>query len=113
MVVQLTRSRRFALRLPVWYRILGDSEWHLGVTINLSTAGAVIEGALPRSAAGTVVVVISFPAAAGCLAARGRVVRDETTAADGLGRFTITVPRYHVERRSRVSPCVDALLQGC
>jgi hypothetical protein len=97
----------------VLYRAAGESQWHQGVTVNLSAAGAVIEGVEPsRSAA--ITVVIPFPFSAGCLTGRGRVLpRPESCARGEHGRFAIVVSRYRLQRQSAVLTRLDALHQEC
>src|SRR5437773_172415 len=74
------RRRRFPLQLPVWYRAAGDTEWHGGVTENISACGVAIRADdwdLPTAA---VTVVISLPGVAAetgaCLVAQGHIMRN-------------------------------------
>jgi hypothetical protein len=98
----------------VRYRTAGELRWHQGITVKLSASGAVIEGELPPSRTGAIVVVISLPSAAGCLTGRGRIVRAPAPHArrDRPG-FAIAVPHYRLEHRSAALARLDALLQGC
>jgi len=98
-----SRPRRFPLQLPVWYRAADETEWHGGVTENISTVGVAIradELALPSDA---VTVVISLPSAGGesaaCLVARGRVARTLTRARAPSRFFAVHVTRYRFHRR--------------
>ncbi|PYR60853.1 MAG: hypothetical protein DMF91_11240 [Acidobacteria bacterium] len=97
------RPRRFPLQLPVWYRAADETEWHGGVTENISTVGVAIradELPLPSKA---VTVVISLPSAgtesAACLVARGRVARTLTPARTTSTFFAVHVTRYRFHRR--------------
>lgn len=76
---QPRRGHRFALHLPVWYRIVGETEWHSGTTEDVSYSGVMLrteESSVPTSPA---VVVIALPSTgsepAGCLMGGARVVR--------------------------------------
>jgi hypothetical protein len=73
------RGRRFALQLPVSYRIVGETEWHSGTTEDISYSGALLrteECSLPTSPIVVVVSLSSIAAeAGGCLMGGARVVR--------------------------------------
>ena len=87
----------------MWYRAADETEWHGGVTENISTVGVAIradELPLPSKA---VTVVISLPSAgtesAACLVARGRVARTLTPARTTSTFFAVHVTRYRFHRR--------------
>ena len=87
----------------MWYRAAGETEWHGGVTENISACGVVIradEWDLPSTA---VTVVISLPSVAAetaaCLVARGRVTRNLTPARMTSTVFAVQVKRYRFHRR--------------
>ena len=97
------RPRRFPLQLPVFYRAVGETEWHGGVTENISACGVAIradEWDLPSTA---VTVVISLPSVEAetpaCLIARGRVTRNLTPARMTAPVFAVQVKRYRFHRR--------------
>ena len=97
------RPRRFPLQLPVWYRAAGETEWHGGVTENISAAGVAIradEWDLPSRA---VTIVIALPSAAAetsaVLVARGCVTRNLTPAQLMSPVFAVQVKRYRFHRR--------------
>lgn len=95
------------------YRAAGESQWHQGVTVNLSAAGAVIEGDEP-SRGEAIDVVVPFPCSGGCLSGRGRVVpRPASRAIAEHGRFAIAVSRYRLLPQSVVLTRLDALHQEC
>jgi hypothetical protein len=96
--------------LPVLYRADGESRWHEGVTVDLSSSGALIDGEMP--ARGSIVVIIPLLSADGCLSGRGRVVRG-IAAGDGHGRFAIAVPHYQLQRQSAALARLDTLHQEC
>src|SRR5688572_4848682 len=100
------RAQRFALHLPVWYRVAGEAEWHAGTTENISASGAAIRGKQPIKAPTSVRVIIPLPSPrtehAGCLMARGRVVRtiDLPSHPEASG-FAVSVTRYRLDTRGR------------
>ena len=108
------RPRRYALRLAVRYRVAGERRWHRGLTVDLTSSGAVIDGEVPPARADEIVVVIALPSARGCLTGCGRLVRTPAPhARPHRLRFAIAVPRYRLEHRSAALARIDTLLQGC
>ena len=87
----------------MWYRAAGETEWHSGVTENISACGVAIhadEWDLPSTA---VTVVISLPSVAAdmpaCLVAHGRVRRNLMLAQKTSTVFAVHVRRYRFHRR--------------
>jgi hypothetical protein len=101
------------MRLPVLYCSAGESRWHHGVTVNLSDAGALIDGDEPSRSAATLTVVILLPSSGGCLTGLGRIVPRPASCAGEDRRFAIVVSRYRLQRQSVALAGVDALHQGC
>jgi PilZ domain len=116
-VLARKRAERFAIQVPVRYRTTGETQWHDGITVNVSASGAEIVGELPESAGASgasVLVVILLPPAAGCLTGRGRVVRTTTPCVSAAApHFAITVPRYELERGPAALARIAPLLQEC
>ena len=58
------RAQRYPLNLPVQYRRAGETDWHAGITENISDSGAVIrtDEAMPPST--RVAIVIALPSSA-------------------------------------------------
>jgi hypothetical protein len=105
------RSRRFALGLPVKYRVGGESRWRESRTVNVSPSGAVIAGEPPAALDSPIAVMISLAPAGGCLTGCGRIVRTEDEF--DLPQFAIAVTLYAVEHGSSAIARLDSLLQGC
>lgn len=97
------RAVRFALHLPVRYRMAGESEWHAGTTENISRSGAAIRGENPIAPARAVEVAILLPSigsnAGGCLRGEGQVVRSLAPSSQmGGSVFAVAVARYRLDR---------------
>ena len=101
------RGKRFVLRWPIWYRMVSETEWHSGMTENISSSGALIHVKASTVPATPVVVVIALPSTSSrprsCLVGEGRVARSITPAsrAEGLA-FAVTVNGYRLDRSGRV-----------
>ena len=96
------RSRRFALQLQAWFRTPDESQWHSGVTENVSGSGVVICCMQPRRPGDVVNVRIELPSPdrqrVGVLTGTGRVVR--IIGSNGTApAFAIAVKRYRLQRR--------------
>jgi hypothetical protein len=86
------------LCVPVWYKAANETEWHAGITENISATGALIRADGPVVPTQPVVVAIALPAVQGCLVGRGRIVRTvETPAPTALSTFAIAVKRYRID----------------
>jgi len=102
-------TRRFTLRLPVWYRPDGEIRWRAGLTESISDAETVITAAHPASAntATAIAIVISLPPAAaelgGCLVGRGCIKKSASAVRTRGRRFTfaVAVTAYRLERAER------------
>jgi hypothetical protein len=98
----------------VKYRTAGERKWHEGVTVSLSTSGAMIDGDVLPSRAQRIDVVIALPSAGGCLSGHGRIVSASAPQARaGHFSFAIAVPCYRIEHRAGARRRFDVLLQGC
>lgn len=101
------RGKRFTLHWPVWYRAASESEWHSGMTENISSSGALIRAEAPIVSATPVVVVIAMPSTPSrprsCLVGEGRVVRSLGSLSQTEGSaFAVAVPRYRFDRSGQV-----------
>ena len=91
--------------LPVWYKAANETEWHAGLTENVSSTGALIRADSPVVPTQPVVVAITLPSVEGCLIGRGRIVRAvETPAPMAFATFAVTVKRYRIDRYESVLP---------
>ena len=98
-----TRAHRFDLCVPVWYKTANETEWHAGVTENISASGALIRADGPVVPTAPVVVAIALPPMNGCLVGRGRIVRTVEAPADSsLATFAVAVKRYRIDRYESV-----------
>ena len=103
------RAAHYDLETPVLYRT--GENWSVGTTVNASSSGVLISGALPATPAEPVTIVIVLPASGGCLTARGRITR--VGDADGPSTFAIAVPQFSLERQSAALARLEALHQEC
>jgi hypothetical protein len=96
----MMRAPRFPLNLAVRYRAIGNSEWRLGQTANISSSGVLLEVQHPLKldTALEFMVALASPESAGDLSevsCRGRVVRIvEPTDSQQRG-FAIAIEQYH------------------
>jgi len=101
------RGKRFDLQWRIWYRMVSETEWHSGMTENISFSGALIHSKASTVPATPVVVVIALPSTPSnprsCLVGEGRVVRTITPASQAEGSaFAVAVNRYQLDRSGRV-----------
>jgi hypothetical protein len=93
------RAQRYALCVPVWYKADNETEWHAGLTQNVSATGALICADRDHVPTEPVVVAIALPPVDGCLVGRARIVRTvETPAQTALATFAIAVKRFRINR---------------
>ena len=103
-----SRSSRYDLHLPAWYRARGERRWHAGTTESISGSGALIRAFDDTEPTGIINVVIELPhdddnAMFGCLIGTGRVVpRDRSFEPGDSPSFAIAVRRYRVQRSNRI-----------
>lgn len=107
-----SRPQRFSLRLPVQYRMAGETEWHSATTENLSSGGALIASEASTVPATSLEVVISLPPTGfdlgGFLVGRGRVLRSSSpTSPTGVSRFAIGVTRYRLSRLEQITDMIE------
>lgn len=101
------RGTRFTLHWPIWYRTASETEWHSGMTENISFSGALIHAEAPTVPAAPVIVVIALPSTPsrprGCLVGEGRVVRSVAPPSQTEGSaFAVAVTRYRFDRSGQV-----------
>ncbi len=75
-----TRAQRFQLQLPLRYRRLGETHWHVGKTENISRSGLLFEADEPLQPNAQVEINLVLPAEIAGLSetevvCRGEVVR--------------------------------------
>jgi hypothetical protein len=75
-----TRAQRFYIQLPLRYRRLGEKEWHVGTTENISRSGMLFEADELLQPAAQLEINLVLPAEIAGLSAtevvcRGEVVR--------------------------------------
>ena len=78
----LPRKRRFSVHWSLRYRRIDESEWHRGLTVNMSLSGVLFEALEPLSANDAVELSILFQtpgqrAASSVVRTSGYVVRTE------------------------------------
>ena len=74
------RAQRFHLHLPLRYRRLGENEWHVGTTENISRSGMLFQADEPLQPSAQLEINLVLPAEIAGLSAtevvcRGEVVR--------------------------------------
>jgi hypothetical protein len=95
---------RFPLRLPVWFRMTTETEWHSGTTESISATGASVQTTACLPLHGPIVIVIALPPAGwdsgGCLIGVGEITRaPEPVAATTACSFSIAVTGYRIDHR--------------
>jgi hypothetical protein len=104
------RAPRFAISVPVQYRVVTGGAWQTGKTENISHSGLLFRsshGLLPRT---SVEVTFTLPVIAGAAApaqvvCRGRVVRAAPREpGSGLNRLAIVFEDYRLEPQTPTSP---------
>ncbi len=55
------RGLRFVEALPLLYRIAGEPKWHLGVTVNISESGVLLEAASPVAPQALIDITFQVP----------------------------------------------------
>ena len=87
------RAQRYALHLPVRYRLAGESRWHTGLTENISESGVSIRSHGATVSETRVTVVIALPSndlmPGGCLIGDGTVVRAADAPMAGGSTFAV------------------------
>jgi hypothetical protein len=72
------RGPRYSLQLPAWFRMAGETDWHVGTTEYVSPSGLIVRAGDPPAPGSRVDVVVALPPAgfesSGCLVGRGLVV---------------------------------------
>jgi hypothetical protein len=101
------RAQRFTLRLPVRYRMAGETRWHSAVTENISDSGAAILTDESIAPATPLTVVISLPSIGsepgGCLIGQGCVVRNfAPPSTTGGSAFAVMVNQYQLDRHDHL-----------
>ena len=74
----LERAQRYAIALPMRYRLVGEEAWAAGTTVDISRSGVLFEGerSVDREAAIELVLTMPVEVADGArVVARGVVVR--------------------------------------
>lgn len=101
-----SRPQRFALHLPVRYRMAGEADWHRSVTQNISCCGAAIHTDESIPAGTPVTVMISLPTSGseggGCLVGLGQVVRTIESSTTAYPGFAVAIKRYRLDRCSEL-----------
>lgn len=98
-----TRAQRFQLHLPLRYRRIGDKQWHIGTTENISRSGMLFQAdqLLPPSV--QVEINLVLPAEIAGLSetevvCRGEVVRAvETTDSAANAALAARILQYHFQ----------------
>ena len=98
----LERVQRYAIALPMRYRLVGEEAWAAGTTVNISRSGVLFEGqrSMDREAAIELVLTMPVEVADGArVVARAAVVRAAAQdAADARRTFAATIADYSFVR---------------
>jgi PAS domain S-box-containing protein len=102
-----TRAQRFHLHLPLRYRRLGEKEWHVGTTENISRSGMLFEADELLQPSSQLEINLVLPAEIAGLSAtevvcRGEVVRTVERKADRKGEtlspaLAARILQYHFQ----------------
>ena len=98
-----TRAQRFQLHLPLRYRRLGDNQWHMGTTENISRSGLLFQGDELLQPAAQLEINLVLPAEIAGLSetevvCRGEVVRTIERAGDALSpALAARILQYHFQ----------------
>jgi len=108
----IARPQRFPLELPVSYRNAAGGEWQAGLTLEVSTSGAVLR--ITHAAAAltpALILVITLPFGDGCLVGKGHVVRTAAGPAEiGAANLVVTIEESQIVHRRAVTAATDSLL---
>jgi len=97
------RAQRFQLHLPLRYRRLGEKEWHVGTTANISRSGMLFEADELLQPSSQLEINLVLPAEIAGLSAtevvcRGEVVRTVEHAGNGLSpALAARILQYHFQ----------------
>jgi len=98
-----TRAQRFHLHLPLRYRRLGEKEWHVGTTENISRSGMLFEADELLQPSSQLEINLVLPAEIAGLSAtevvcRGEVVRTVEPKGDTLSpALAARILQYHFQ----------------
>jgi len=98
-----TRAQRFQLHLPLRYRRLGDNQWHMGTTENISRSGLLFQGDELLQPAAQLEINLVLPAEIAGLSetevvCRGEVVRTIERTGDALSpALAARILQYHFQ----------------
>ena len=101
----LERAQRYAIALPMRYRLVGEETWAAGTTVDSSRSGVLFEGerSVDREAAIDLVLTMPVEVADGArVVARGVVVRATAPGvADAQRTLAATIADYTFVRDER------------
>src|SRR6202030_4752785 len=103
------RAQRFYLQLPVRYRRLGEKEWHVGTTENISRSGMLFQADELLQPSAQLEINLVLPAEIAGLSAtevvcRGEVVRTiEPQSGKVSPVLAAKILQYHFQHGSRLS----------
>ena len=101
------RAQRYPLHLPVRYCRASESQWHVGLTENISDSGAIIRSAAKVALHTRVTIVIALPSSpttpGGWLIGEGEVVRTaDAFSSTTEATFAVTIAEFTLARREDV-----------
>ena len=93
------RATRYHMSAPVWFRCVGEQDWQLGQTVNVSRTGVLFTSGSPVLAAATrLEFVLVLPSLGhpgeSRVQCEGQVVRQCRTASEGASATAATIDRY-------------------
>jgi PAS domain S-box-containing protein len=98
-----TRAQRFQLHLPLRYRRLGENQWHVGTTENISRSGMLFKGDEALQPASQLEISLVLPAEIAGLSAtevvcRGEVVRTVNPESETMSpALAARILQYHFQ----------------
>ena len=101
--VSATRAQRFQLHLPLRYRRLGDKQWHVGTTENISRSGMLFQADESLQPSSQVEINLVLPAEIAGLSGtevvcRGEVVRTIERRGETLSpALAARILQYHFQ----------------
>ena len=98
-----TAARRFVMATPVLYRTAGEAGWELGITVNISESGLLLEASRPIPVDSLVTLTFDLPEAMGRLKAGAGGVSGSGCEARRPNAGDPLSPRRPVPRHQSVS----------
>lgn len=98
------RAQRFVLQLPIRFREKGETDWHEGVTLNISESGVLFQAAFRLRSRAAIEMALTLPnaisgEAPAQILCQGLVVRSTSVAAArGTHQLCAAISRFKFAR---------------